>query len=108
MAFTVLFLAHAPDAEKDKHRSLIDTGMYQLHSVVVRDQKEAIEISKEYVSNYQIDSILLCPGFANLDVAEISENVGKKVAIGVCRGDGPGNRITKDARKREGYPSKNK
>jgi len=108
MAFRVLFIAHAPDAEKDKHRGSIDTGMYQLHSVVVKNQVEAIEVSKEYVSVHKVDCILLCPGFTNLEVAQISENVGKKVAVGVCRGDGPGNRITKDARKREGYPLKKK
>jgi len=28
MAFKALFLAHAPDADKTKHRSLIDTGVY--------------------------------------------------------------------------------
>ena len=43
MAFKALFLAHAPDADKEKHRSAIDTGMYQLFTVVVRNQAEAME-----------------------------------------------------------------
>jgi len=37
MAFKVLFLAHAPDADKEKHKSSIDTGMYHLYSVEVKD-----------------------------------------------------------------------
>jgi stage V sporulation protein SpoVS len=106
VAFKVLFLAHAPDAEKEKHKNLIDTGMYQLHSAVVKNQAEALEVSKGYVTSHQIDCILLCPGFTNLDVAEISENVGHNIAVGVCRSDGPGNRITQYARMREGYQSK--
>jgi hypothetical protein len=31
MAFKVVFLAHAPDADPVKHRSVIDTGTYQLY-----------------------------------------------------------------------------
>jgi hypothetical protein len=34
MAFKALFLAHAPDADKAKHRILIDTGVYQLFSII--------------------------------------------------------------------------
>ncbi len=30
MAFKALFLAHASDADKTKHRSFIETGKYQL------------------------------------------------------------------------------
>ena len=36
MSFTVLFIAHAPDADPEKHRSEIVTGQYRLISVVVR------------------------------------------------------------------------
>ncbi len=44
MAFKVLFLAHAPDAIKEQHRHTIDTGMYQLFTVVVKNQVEALGI----------------------------------------------------------------
>ncbi len=43
MAFKVLFLAHAPDAVKEIHQNQIDTGMYQLSTVVVKNQAEAVE-----------------------------------------------------------------
>jgi hypothetical protein len=36
MAFRVLFLAHAPDADPEKHRCIIETGKYKLYSLVVR------------------------------------------------------------------------
>ena len=108
MAFTVLFIAHSPDADKEKHRSVIDTGMYQFHSVVVKDQSEAVEIAIEYTADHPIDSILLCPGFTHLDVAEISKSVGENIAVGICRSDGPGYRISMNARKRVGYPNKSK
>ena len=44
--FKTLFMAHAPDADKDKHRASIDTGSYQLDVVIVRSQAEALEVSR--------------------------------------------------------------
>jgi len=103
MAFKVLFLAHAPDADKNKHRGMIDTGMYQLFSVVVKNQKEALEVCSGFVEREKIDSILLCPGFTHNDVAEIAGLAGNSVAIAVARGDGPSGNISLAARRREGY-----
>ena len=99
----MLFLAHAPDADKEKHRSVIDTGMYELSSVVVKNQAEAIQICRDSVEKENIDSVLLCPGFTHSDVAEIVKAVGKNVAVSVARGDGPSGQVSLEARKREGY-----
>jgi hypothetical protein len=106
MAFKTLFLAHAPDADKDKHRSTIDTGMYRLFTVVVKSQADALGVCREFVVNEQIDSVLLCPGFTHRDLAEIGDAVGDNVAVSVARGDGPSGRVSLAARKREGYLSK--
>jgi len=106
MPFEVLFIAHAPDADKEKHRSSIETDKYHLHTVVVKNQDEAFETAREFMDHMQIDSILLCPGFTHNDVAEIVEITGGKVAVAVARGDGPGSSISSEARKRAGYPPK--
>ncbi|MEA3350307.1 MAG: DUF6506 family protein [Chloroflexota bacterium] len=103
MSFNVLFIAHAPDADKHKHRSEIDTGKYRLLSVVVRTQTEAIEVASEIVADQDIDTILLCPGFGHSEVAEIYNALGGRVGVAVARGDGPSNRISAQARRREGY-----
>jgi hypothetical protein len=103
MSFNVLFIAHAPDADKRKHRSEIDTGKYHLFSAVVRNQTEAIDIVKEIVNDRNIDTILLCPGFTHLDVAEIYKVLDGRVGVAVARGDGPSNRISAQARRREDY-----
>ena len=103
MSFNVLFIAHAPDVDKHKHRSEIDTGQYRLLSVVVRNQTEAIDVARELVDDQSIDSILLCPGFTHSDVAEIYNALGGRVGVAVARGDGPSNRISAQARRREGY-----
>ena len=103
MAFKTLFLAHAPDAELEKHRNTIETGMYQLFTVVVKNQVEAVEVCKDFVDKKKIDSVLLCPGFTHSDVAEIVAAAGVDVAVSVARGDGPSGKVSLAARKREGY-----
>ena len=104
MAFNVVFLAHAPDAEPEKHRCMIETSKYRLLSVVVRNQVQAVEECKKLVKEEGIHSILLCPGFTHRNVAEITEAVGGNVRVAVARGDGPSSRVSAEIRRRELSP----
>jgi hypothetical protein len=101
MAFKALFIAHAPDADPAKHRTLIDTGRYKLYTCVVKSQEEAINVSKELHSKEKIDSIILCPGFTHKDVAGLFEALNGEVAVCVSRGDGPSSKITGPVLQRE-------
>ena len=101
MPFSALCIVHAPDANKDEHRCEIHTEKYSLYTVAVKSQEEALQICREHIE--KIESILLCPGFTNRDVAEIQETVGENIGVSVARGDGPSNRIALEAMKREGY-----
>ncbi len=93
MTFKAAFLAHAPDAEPEKHRSLVETAMYKLFTVVVKNQVQAVEECKRLVKEEGIHSVLLCPGFSPKNVAEITEAVGEGVGVAVARGDSPGRRV---------------
>jgi hypothetical protein len=93
MAFKALFLAHAPDADYEKHYSAIDTGKYKLFTVVVKNQSEAINVSKSIYEKEKIEAIMLCPGFTHNDVSEIFQALEGKVSVNVSRGDGPSNKI---------------
>ena len=101
MAFRVLFLAHAPNADPEKHRCVIETDKYKLHSLVVRNQSQAVEQCKRLVEEESIHSIILCPGFNHRNVAEIVEAVGRNVVVSVARVDGPGSRLSAEIRRRE-------
>ena len=101
MAFKVLFLSHAPDADHKQHNSKIDTGKYRLFTYVVKSQAEAVTISKKIYAEEKIDAILLCPGFSHGDVAEIFDVLEGKVSVNVARGDGPSSRIVQSVFKRE-------
>ena len=103
MAFKTLFMAHAPDADKERHRCFIDTGKYQLDVVIVKNQAEALEVSKRLFREKKIESILLCPGFTHQDIAELVRATENKVAVCVARGDGPANKISMEALKRAGF-----
>jgi hypothetical protein len=101
MTFITLFLAHAPDADPEEDRSVIDTGKYRLFSVVVKSQEEALEVSRSYFEKEKIEAIILCPGFTHYDVAEIFQALYGKVSVNVARGDGPSGKIAQAALQRE-------
>jgi hypothetical protein len=104
VAFNVLFLAHAPDGDAEKHRCVIETpDYYKLTVIVVRDQQQAIQVCKEVVKEEGVQSILLCPDFTHRDVAELSVIAGENVGIFVARGDGPSNKISIEAMTRAGW-----
>ena len=103
MAFKVAFLAHAPDADPEKHRCVIEMSRFKLFVVVVKDQNQAVEVCKKLVKDEGIHSILLCPGFTHRNVAQISSAVGEKVGVTVARGDGPSNRSSMEVMKKEGW-----
>ncbi len=98
MAFKAAFLAHAPDAEPEKHRCMIETSKYKLFSVVVKDQVQAVEECKKLIKEEGIHSVLLCPGFSDKNVAEIAQAVGENVGVAVARGDSPGRRVPAEVR----------
>jgi hypothetical protein len=50
MAFKVLFLAHAPDGEPEKHRCVIETNKYyKLFVVIIKGQEQALEVCRQVV-----------------------------------------------------------
>lgn len=101
MSFIAAFIAHAPDAEPDKHRCVVETPKYKLFVVVVSDQGQAVETARALVKDEGVRSILLCPGFTNKDIAEIAEAVGEDTGVCVARGDAPSGRIAAEVIARE-------
>ncbi len=106
MVFKALFIAHAPDADREKHRCVIETSLYKLFVVIVRDQAQAIAVAKKLLEEEGIHSILLCPGFTHRDVAEIQEAVKGRAGVVVARGDGPSTAIARAAMEKAGWFAK--
>ena len=106
MAFKALFLAHAPDANYENHKSIIDTGKYRLFTFVVKTQEEAVKISKDIYKKEKINAIILCPGFTHNNVSEIFQALEGKVSVNVARGDGPSNKISQPVIQKEYFNKK--
>lgn len=103
MAFKVVFIAHAPDADPEENQCIVETPKYKLFVKLVKNQEQAVEVCKKLVKEEGIHSIALCPGFTHQNVAEISGAVGKDVGVSVARADGPSSRATLKIMKEEGW-----
>jgi hypothetical protein len=103
MAFTALFIAHVPDADPAKDRSLLETNLYRLFSVLVQNTDQAVTICRELVAKEGVQSVLLCPGNTHRDVAQIVAALGDDVSVSVARGDSPGMRVAARAMEEAGW-----
>lgn len=103
MAFTAVFIAHVPDADPARDRSLLETDLYRLFSVLVRDTDQAIAVCRELLAEEGLQSVLLCPGNTHRDVAALTEALGESVSISVARGDAPSMRVAAEAMTAAGW-----
>jgi hypothetical protein len=102
MAFKQLCVILVKNADKNKF-SLLDTGNFHQYSVAVKNNTEAIELCLKFIREKNINAIMLCPGFTNIDVAEIDKATGNEVSVCVARNDnGPATFVTVKALQKEG------
>jgi len=100
--FRTAFIAHVPDANPKKDRCKIETSLYELTSILVKDDNQALEVCEELARD-GIHSIILCPGFTHKTIGKIIEATGEKVGISVARGDDPSTRIALKAMEEAGW-----
>ncbi|HZL63841.1 MAG TPA: DUF6506 family protein [Thermoleophilia bacterium] len=103
MPFTAAFIAHAPDAEPERDTTVLETGLYRLFTVIVRDTAQAIEVCRRLAADEALDSVILCPGNTNADVASVTAALDGKVSVSVARGDAPSAQIARAAMERAGW-----
>jgi len=80
------FIFLAPEADPEKHKSIISTSAVELYVFGVKNYDEACKVAEELVKE-GIAAIELCGGFGNTGVAKVSEAVEYKIPIGVVRFD---------------------
>ena len=101
--FVTAFVAMSPDADPAKHRSVIETPLYRLISVLVKDESEAVKVCGDLIKKEGVSSFILCPGFTNKGIGKLSEVLGPGISINVARGDGPSNSVTRKEMERAGF-----
>jgi hypothetical protein len=103
MPFTAAFIAHAPDADPARDFSVLETGLYRLFTAVVRDTDQAIDLCRRLAADEALDSVILCPGNTNADVARVAAALDGAVSVSVARGDAPSAQIARAAMERAGW-----
>lgn len=101
--FKAAFIAHVPDADSAKHRGVLETSLYELTSVLVRDDDDAVNVCRDLAQRGGVKSFLLCPGFTHKSIARIVDAVGKGISVDVARGDGPSNQVALSIMKEVGW-----
>jgi hypothetical protein len=103
MPFTAAFIAHAPDADPERDTSVLETGLYRQFTIIVRDTDQAIETCRRLAADEALDSVVLCPGNTNADVARVTAALEGAVSVSVARGDNPSLQIARAAMERAGW-----
>ena len=95
-------MAHVPDCDPEEDYEKLETDKYAFYVNFVKDQEDALKIAKKYREEKGIQSLILCPGFTNEEVGELSEALDG-VSVNVARGDGPSGMIAKEAMHEAGW-----
>jgi Family of unknown function (DUF6506) len=101
--FRAAFVAMTPDADPAKHRNVIRTALYELTTILVQNEEEAVRVCRELARKEGVQSLILCPGFTNKGVARIADAVGEGISVNVARGDGPSNAIAQKRMSQAGF-----
>lgn len=104
MPFTTAYIARSPDADPARHRGVVETGLSTLHTVIVRDQEQALAVARELVEEHGVCTLTLCPGHSNQEVGEIAAAAGAGVSVSVARGDPAGGPVVARAMEEAGWP----
>lgn len=88
MSIKVGFMVVVPKADPAKHRSIVKTSELEVITVCVSNYREAVDISKELVSQ-GVTVLNLCGGFGHIGTAKIVKAVRGKASVGVSRSDTP-------------------
>ncbi|BAW31515.1 MAG TPA: DUF6506 family protein [Methanothermobacter sp.] len=100
--FKTAFIAHVPDAKPQRDRCKIETGLYELTSILIKDDDQAIKVCEE-LAEEGVHSIILCPGFTHKTIARIIDAIGENIGISVARGDDTSTKIALKAMEEAGW-----
>ncbi|HJV47440.1 MAG TPA: DUF6506 family protein [Bacillota bacterium] len=86
MTLNAVFMFVAPEADTEKHRTVVETPGVRLTVVGVNNYLEAEKVAKE-LTDQGATIIELCAGFGNEGVAVVNNAVKNKAVVGVVRFD---------------------
>ncbi len=85
-AVKMAFIALVPDADPEKHRCTLETGLVEMIVQIVPNMDKAIEMAKQ-LADQGCSVIELCGGFGHSMTGKIADAVRGKAAVGSVRFD---------------------
>lgn len=93
MSLNEAYLILVPNVDAKLDRSTIKKDNYKCMTVLINNEDEALAVAKELVESEDIHAFILCPGFSNSSVGEISSALGENISVNVARGDGKSTKV---------------
>ena len=93
MSLNEAYLILVPNVDPKVDRSDIRKNNYKCITVLINNEDEALDVAKELVETEDINAFILCPGFSNSSVGEISSVLGENISVNVARGDGKSTKV---------------
>lgn len=87
MSLREAFIILVPEVDPSVHRTEIVLAHYEFYTILVSDFEMAKVEAKKIVKEKDIHGLILCAGFSNEQVGEMSKELGDKVGTLVVRGD---------------------
>ena len=93
MSLNEAYLILVPNVDPKLDRSSIRKENYKCITVLINNEGEALDVAKELIESEDIHAFILCPGFSNTAVGDISSALGDSISVNVARGDGKSTRL---------------
>ena len=93
MSLREAFIILVPEVDPNLHRTEIILPHYEFYTILVSDFEMAKIEAKKIVKEKEIQGIILCAGFSNEDVGQMSRELGDSVGTLVVRGDSRSSKI---------------
>ena len=87
MSLREAFIILVPDVDPKVNRTEIVLPHYEFYTILVSDFEMAKIEAKKIVEEKNIHGIILCAGFSNENVGDMSKELGEDVGVLVVRGD---------------------
>lgn len=102
-ALRELFIIKVPKVDSNTARTEIILPHYEFYTLLVEDYEMALDEGGKLVSEKSIHAVILCAGFNNEEVGDLTRAFGDNVGVLVARGDARSSAIVDQAIENAGW-----
>jgi len=102
-ALKELFIIKVPQLDQETPRTEIILPHYEFYTLLVEDYNMALDLGSKLVQEKKIHAVILCAGFTNEEVGDLTRELGHDVGVLIARGDGRTSSIVNQAIENAGW-----